>query len=69
MGAETYNADLNNQNHCEELNTHFSNIGENISSNIVYPPTIFNDFLNESFPNLCTSPPTNADETRQIISS
>jgi len=32
-------------------------------------PTTFNDFLNESFHNLCTFPPTNTDEIRQIIAS
>jgi len=34
IGAETYNTDLTNQNHCEELNIHFSKIGKNISSKI-----------------------------------
>ena len=38
-----------NQNHCVELNIHFSNIGKNISSTIDPPPTTFNDFINESF--------------------
>jgi len=33
------------------------------------PPATFNDFLIESFPNLCTFPPTSADEIRQIIAS
>ena len=69
IGAETYNADLTNQNHCEELNKHFSKIGKNISSKIDPPPATFNDFLTESFPNLCTFPPTSADEIRQIIAS
>jgi len=65
----TYNTDLTNQNHCEELNIHFSNIDKNISSRIDPPPATFNDFLIESFPNLCTFPPTSTDEIRQIIAS
>ena len=69
IGAETYNTDLTNQNHCEELNVHFSKIGKNITSKIDPPPATFNDFLLESFPNLCTFPPTSADEIRQIIAS
>jgi len=69
IGAETYNTDLTNQNHCEELNINFSQIGKNLSSNIDPPPATFNDFLLESFPNLCTFPPTSADEIRQIIAS
>jgi len=32
-------------------------------------PATFNDILIESFPNLCTFPPTSADEIRQIIAS
>ena len=64
IGAETYNTDLTNQNHCEELNKHFSKIGKNISSKIDPPNATFNDFLIESFPNLCTFPPTSADEIR-----
>jgi len=67
--AETYNIDLTNQNHCEELIIHFSKIGKNISSKIDPPPATFNDFLLESFPNLWTFPPTSADEIRQIIAS
>jgi len=47
---------------------HFSKIGKNISSKID-PPGTFNDFLLESFPNLCTFPLTSADEIRQIIVS
>jgi len=69
IGAETYNTDLTNQNHCEELNIHFSKIGKNISSKIDPPPATFNNCLIESFPNLCTFPPTSADEIRQIIAS
>jgi len=60
---------LTYQKHCEELNIHFSKIGKNISSKIDPPPATFNDFLLESFPNLCTLPPTSADEIRQIIAS
>jgi len=45
IGAETCNTDLNNQNHCEELNIHFSKFGKNTSSKIVPPPATFNDFL------------------------
>jgi len=67
--AETYNTDLTNQNNFEELNKHFSKIGKNISSKIEPPPATFNDFLTESFPNLCTFPPTSADGIRQIIAS
>ena len=69
LGTETYNTDLNNQNHCEELNINFSKIRKDISSKIDPPPSTFNDFLIESFPNLCTFPPTSADEIRQIIAS
>jgi len=69
IGAETYNTDLTNQNHCEELNKQFSKIGKNISSKNDPPPATFNDFLIESFPNLCTFPPTSADGIRQIIAS
>ena len=68
-GAETYNAHLNNQNHCEKLNIHFSNIGINISSKIDHPHTTFNDFLHESFPNLSTFAPTSVDQIRQITAS
>ena len=57
IGAETYNTDLANQNHCEELNIHSSKIGKNISFKIDPPPATSNDFLLESFPNLCTFPP------------
>jgi len=67
ISAETYNTDLANQTHCEELNKHFSKIGKNISSKIDPPPATLNDFLIESFPNLCTFPPTSADAIRQII--
>jgi len=49
---------FNNQNHCGELNIHFSNIGKNISSKINTSPTTFDDFLNESFTNLCSFPLT-----------
>ena len=69
IGAETYNTDFTNQNHCEKLNKHFSTIGKNISSKIAPPTATFNDFLIESFPNLFTFPPTSADEIRQIIAS
>jgi len=69
VGTETYNTDLNNQNHCEVRNIHFSKIGKNISSKIDPPPATFNDFLIESFPNLCAFSPTSADEIRQIIAS
>ena len=69
MGAETYSTDLTNQNHCEELNIHFSKIGKNISSKIDPPPATFNTFLVESFPNLFTFPPTSADQIRQTIAS
>jgi len=68
-GTETYNTGLTNQNHCEELNIHFSKIGKNISSKIDPSSATFNDFLLESFPNLYTFPPTSADEIRQIIAS
>jgi len=68
VGTETYNTDLNNQNHCEELNNHFSKIGKNISSKIDPPPATFDDFFIESFPNLCVFPPTSADEIRLIAS-
>ena len=69
VGTETYSTDPNNQNHCEELNIHFSKIGKNISSKIDPPLATYNDFLIESFPNLCTFPSTSADEIRQIIAS
>jgi len=69
IGAETYNNDLSNQTHCEELNKYCSKIGKNISSKINPPPATFNDFLIESFPSLCPFPPTSADEIRQIIAS
>jgi len=42
---------------------------QKISSKIDPLPATFNDFLLESFPNLCTFPPTSADEIRQIIAS
>jgi len=69
IGAGTYNTDLTNQNHCEELNIHFSKNGKNISSKIDPPPVTFHNFLIESFPNLCKFPPTSADEIGQIIAS
>ena len=69
VGTKTYNADPNNQNHFEEVNIHFSKIKKNISSKLDPPPATFNDFLIEPFPNLCTLPPTSADEIRQIIAS
>jgi len=34
IGAETYNTDLTNQNHCEELNKNFSKIDK------IYPPKL-----------------------------
>jgi len=55
--------------HCEELNINFSKIGKNVSSKTDPPRATFNDFLIEPFPNLCTFPPTSADEIRQIIAS
>jgi len=45
IGAETYNTDLTNQNHCEELNKHFSKIGKNISSKIDPPLHLSMTFL------------------------
>jgi len=55
---------LNNQNHCEELKIHFSNIGKNISSKTDPPPTRLMTFLMSlSLTNLCTFPPTNIDES------
>jgi len=56
------------RNHIEELNTHFSNIRKNISTKIDPPSTTFNDFLSESFSNLCSFPPTSADEISLIMS-
>jgi len=44
-------------------------MGKNISSNIDPPPATFIYFLIESFPNLCTFPPTSANDIRQIIAS
>jgi len=45
VGRETYNADLNNENHCEELNIHFFNIGKNVSSKIDPPLQLLMTFL------------------------
>ena len=49
-------------------NIHFSKIGKNISSKIDPSPATFNDFLIQSFPNLCIFPPTSADESDIIAS-
>jgi len=68
VDTDTYNTDPN-QNHCKELNIYFSKIGKNQSSKIDPPPATFNDFLIEPFPNLCTFPPTSADEIKQIFAS
>ena len=68
VDTDTYNTDPN-QNHCKKLNIYFSKIGKNQSSKIDPPPATFNDFLIEPFPNLCTFPPTSADEIKQIFAS
>jgi len=47
VGAETFNT---NQNHCEELTIHFSNLGKNISTKIDPAPTNSVTFLMSLFP-------------------
>jgi len=45
VGTETYNTDLNNQNHCEELNIHFSKIGKKNPPKLTFPLQLLMTFL------------------------